>query len=51
MNFFEIVFLSLALTYGIFLIGFLAVFIYNTIMENKIYNSIIENMEDKNEEE
>lgn len=35
MNFFEIVFLSLALIYGIFLIGFLAVFIYNTIIENK----------------
>ena len=42
MNFFEIVFLCYALIYGIFLIGFLTVFIYDTI---------IENMEDKNKEE
>ena len=51
MNFFEIIFLSLASIYGILLIGFLAIFVYDTIMENKIINMIIENKEDKSEEE
>ena len=35
MNFFEIVFLCFAVIYGIFLIGFLVIFIHNTIIENK----------------
>lgn len=35
MNFFEIGFLCLALIYGLFLIVFLAVIIYRTIIENK----------------
>ena len=51
MNFFEIIFLSLVSIYGILLIGFLAIFVYDTIMENKINNMIIENKEDKSEGE